>query len=322
MCSGLLPFDTALTVMDSEKTAGGILVPVNPQKHPCPDCTFCQWCSDERCELCLRKGSCCRKRLSQSEQIALYETVNRKDQTGCGSDETMDHVGAYDLKIIQPKNGYRFSLDPVLLSDFAGNGALKILDLGTGCGIIPLIMASKSANATVVGVEFQTEMASFARRNVAGNNLSDRVEIIESDIMSLKGRLEPEGFDLVISNPPYRKPGEGKTSPKAGRDLARHESTATLADFLAVAKRLVKPGGSVCMIYHPERLSELLAECLSIKLCPVRLQMVHGNYSLPARIFMVELIKGRKRALEVLPPIAVREPNYGENLQAGMRRER
>lgn len=278
------------------------------KKHPCPDCSFCQWCSDDRCALCLRTDSCCRKKLSIAEQIALYEEVNRKSHPECGIDETEDILREYDLKIIQPKNGYRFCIDPVLLSEFAGNEALKILDLGTGCGIIPLIMTRKSADTTVVGVEFQAEMVSFARRNVAGNNLSARVEIIEADIMSLKGLLEPEGFDLVISNPPYRKPSEGKTSPKAGRDLARHESTASLADFLAVAKRLVKPGGSVCMIYHPERLSEMIAESLNLKLCPVRLQMVHGNYSLPARIFMIELLKGRKRALEVLPPIAVREP--------------
>jgi tRNA1(Val) A37 N6-methylase TrmN6 len=292
------------------------------KKHPCPDCSFCQWCSDDRCALCLRTDSCHRKKLSVAEQIAQYEEVNRKSHPKRGIDETEDILREYDLKIIQPKNGYRFCIDPVLLSEFAGVEALKILDLGTGCGIIPLIMARKSAEAKAVGVEFQTEMVSFARRNVAGNNLSARVEIIEADIMALKGRLEPEGFDLVLSNPPYRKPGEGKTSPKAGRDLARHESTATLADFLAAAKRLVKPGGSVCMIYHPERLAEMIAESLNLKLCPVRLQMVHGNYSLPARIFMIELLKGKKRALEVLPPIAVREPTCGEKLQAGLKRER
>lgn len=290
------------------------------KKHPCPDCSFCQWCSDDRCALCLRTDSCCRKKLSIAEQIALYEEVNRKSHPECGIDETEDILREYDLKIIQPKNGYRFCIDPVLLAEFAGNKALKILDLGAGCGIIPLIMARKSAAVKVVGVEFQAEMVSFAKRNVAGNNLSARVEIIEADIMSLKERLEPEGFDLVISNPPYRKPGEGKMSPKRGRDLARHESTASLADFMAAAKRLVKPGGSICMIHHPERLAEMIAESLKLKLCPVRLQMVHGNYSLPARIFLIELLKGRKRALEVLPPIAVREPTWVESQQAGMKR--
>jgi tRNA1Val (adenine37-N6)-methyltransferase len=85
---------------------------------------------------------------------------------------------------------------------------------------------------------------------------------------------------------------------------------------------MVKPGGSVCMIYHPERLPELLAACLEINLCPVRLQMVHGDFSLPARMFLIELLKGRKSALQVLPPIAVKESIYGESRQAGMRRER
>ena len=147
------------------------------KKHPCPDCTFCQWCSDDRCALCLRQGSCCRKRLSQSEQIAQYEEVNRESLAGCSSDETEDQLWDYELKIIQPKNGYRFSLDPLLVCDFAGSAALKILDLGTGCGIIPLVMARKSPVSMITGVEFQAEMASFARRNVSENALSDRCEI-------------------------------------------------------------------------------------------------------------------------------------------------
>jgi len=271
--------------------------------------------------LCLRKGGC-RKTLSLAEQIAQYDEMNRKGRERKSVDETEDQLRDYDLKIIQPKDGYRFSLDPLLLCDFAGSGALRILDLGTGCGIIPLVMARKAPDSRITGVEFQNGMASLARRNVSGNALSDRVTVIESDILSLKGVLESESFDLVISNPPYRKHGEGKTSPKAGRDLARHESTASLADFLAIAKRMAKPGGSVCMIYHPERLAELLAACRDINLCPVRLQMVHGDFSLPARMFLVELLKGKKGALEVLPPIAVKESIYGESQQAGMRRER
>jgi tRNA1Val (adenine37-N6)-methyltransferase len=290
------------------------------QKHLCPDCTFCQWCGDDRCALCLRKGGC-RKTLSLAEQIAQYDEMNRKGREGC-SDETEDLLRDYDLKIIQPKAGYRFSLDPLLLCDFAGTGALRILDLGTGCGIIPLVMARKAPEARIVGIEVQSEMASLALRNVSGNALSARVTVIESDILSLKGTLESESFDLVVFNPPYRKQGEGKISPRAGRDLARHESTASLADFLAIAKRMVKPGGSICMIHHPERLPELLAECLAINLCPVRLQMVHGDFSLPARMFLIELLKGKKRALEMLPPIAVKDSIYGENQQAGMRRER
>jgi len=247
--------------------------------------------------------------------------MNRKNRDSLGSDQTEDYLRDYDLKIIQPKSGYRFSLDPLLLCDFAGPEAVRILDLGTGCGIIPLVMARKTPDSRITGVEFKAEMSLLARRNVSGNGLSGRVSIIESDILSLKGSLEPDSFDLVIANPPYRKQGEGRVSPKAGRDLARHESTASLSDFLAVSKRMVRPGGSVCMIYHPERLPELLAACLNINLCPVRLQMVHGDFSLPARMFLIELLKGRKSALQVLPPITVKESIYGESQQAGMRRE-
>jgi len=125
-----------------------------------------------------------------------------------------------------------------------------------------------------------------------------------------------------MGNPPYRRQGEGKVSPKAGRDLARHESSATLADFLSIAKRMVKPGGSICFIYHPERLAELLALSLQLKLSPARLQLVHGDFSLPAGMFLLELLKGRKSALEVLPPVAVKDSIYGEKQQAGMKRER
>lgn len=293
-----------------------------PKKHPCPDCTFCQWCGDDRCKLCLRESGCRRQTLSLAEQIARYDEVNRACRERSRGDETEEYLRDYGLRIIQPGTGYRFSLDPLLLCDFAGSGGMRMLDLGTGCGIIALVMARKSPAATIVGVEFQEEMASFARRNIAANLLAERVTLVEADILSLKGVLPSDSFDLVLSNPPYRRPGEGKTSPEAGRDKARHESTASLADFLTVAKRLVKPGGSVCMIYHPERLPELLALCREIKLCPVRLRMVHGDFSLPARMFLIELLKGKKGALEVLPPMAVKESIYGERQQAGMKRER
>lgn len=291
-------------------------------KHPCPDCTFCQWCSDDRCALCRRKDSCGKKKLSVAEQIAQYEEINRKNQPECSVDETVDYLRDYELKIIQPKSGYRFSLDPLLLCDFAPAGKINILDLGTGCGIIALVMARKYPQSSITALELQPQMAEIARRNVKNNTLAARIRIIEADIVNISGNYPADSFDLVMGNPPYRRQGEGKVSPKAGRDLARHESSATLADFLSIAKRMVKPGGSICFIYHPERLAELLALSLQLKLSPARLQLVHGDYSLPAGMFLLELLKGRKSALEVLPPVAVKDSIYGEKQQAGMRRER
>lgn len=288
------------------------------KKHPCPDCTFCQWCSDDRCALCLRKD-CCKKKLSVAEQIALYDEINRVKTADCAADETLDSLSEYGLKIIQPKSGYRFSLDPLLLSDFAPTDRNSILDLGCGCGIISLVMARKCQKAAITGVELQKEMAGIALRNCADNRLSTRVRIIESDILDLGRHLSSEGFDLVLANPPYRRQGEGKISPKPGRDLARHESSANLHDFMTIAKKMAKPGASICFICHPERMAEMLSLATGLKLSPIRLQMVHGDSTLPARMFMVEFLKGRKGTLAVLPPINIKASVYGERQQDGMK---
>jgi tRNA1Val (adenine37-N6)-methyltransferase len=234
------------------------------------------------------------------------------------TEETVDYLHAFDLRIVQPKNGYRFSLDPLLLCDFAPGDRNALLDLGSGCGIIPLVMARRSAAASLVAVEFQPAMAGLAARNISANGLGERVTVVAADILDLADRYPAESFDLVMGNPPYRRAGTGRTSPRAGRGLARHESSATLADFLAVAKRMVTPAGSICFIHHPERLAELLCGALALKLSPARLQMVHGNLSLPARMFMVELVKGRRVSLEVLPPLLVEDSPYGQQ-QAGRR---
>jgi len=226
------------------------------------------------------------------------------------SEETLDDLRGYDLRIIQPALGYRFSLDPLLLAAFAGTGeGGRVIDLGAGSGIIPLIMARMSPSAHIVGVELQEEMAALAERNVALNGLSERVGIICGDILTLRSRFPASTFDLVIANPPYRKQGTGRISPRAGRDRARHESTATLVDFLETAKYLVGPAGTIAFIYHPLRLVELCTAAAGLKLALLRLRMVHGNAGAPARMVLLELVKGRRGELEVLPPLFV----YGDD---------
>jgi len=226
--------------------------------------------------------------------------------------ETLDELTGYDLRIVQPRHGYRFSVDPLLLADFAGVGPdQRVADLGTGCGIIPLLLARRETSAAITGVEFQPVMAGIAERNVAANGLAGAIEIVGEDVLSLKKRFPVSTFDLVLSNPPYRRVGTGKVSPRAGRDGARHETTATLADFLSAAKYLVKESGRICFIYHTCRLSELLVEAAAQKLAPLRLRMVHGNASMPARMFMVELMKGRVGELQVEPPLMVRDERGG-----------
>ena len=224
--------------------------------------------------------------------------------------ETLDQLTGYDLRLVQPKHGYRFSLDPLLLADFARvRSGERAVDLGTGCGIVALLLARLEESCTVTGVEFQPVMAGIATRNVLLNNLSQRVEVVSEDVLSLKARFPVDSFDLVVSNPPYRRPGTGKVSPRAGRDDARHETSATLADFMAAAKFLVKPSGRICFIYHTCRLAELMTQAALQKLGVLRLRMVHGNDSAPARMFLVELVKGRVGELRVEPPLIVRDEN-------------
>ena len=226
------------------------------------------------------------------------------------SEETIDELKAYDLRVIQPREGYRFSLDPLLLCAFAGRGeGGRVIDLGSGSGIIPLLLARKCGPARIVGVEMQEEMAALAGRNAALNRLSDRVEIICADILSLRRRFPASSFDLVVANPPYRRQGTGRISPKEGRDRARHETTAALADFLETAKYLVSPGGTIAFIYHPVRLAEFCTAAATLKLSLLRLRMVHGNAGAAARMVLLELVKGRKGELEVLPPLFI----YGED---------
>jgi len=226
--------------------------------------------------------------------------------------ETLDELSGYGLRLVQPRHGYRFSVDPLLLADFAAvRRGERVIDLGTGCGVIALLLARLGENCAITGVEFQQVMAEIAARNVKMNGLSEQVDIVEDDVISLKARFPVDSFDLVVSNPPYRRPGTGKVSPRLGRDDARHETSATLADFLAAAKYLVKPSGRICLIYHTCRLAELMAQAAVQKLAPLRLRMVHGNSTAEARMFMIELAKGRAGELRVEPPLMVRGEGGG-----------
>ncbi len=241
-------------------------------------------------------------------------------QANAKSDETLDELRAYGLRIVQPRHGYRFSLDPLLLCDFAGvMPGEMVMDLGTGSGVIPLILA-RQAEVRVVGVEHQPAMADLARRNVAMNGLEEQIAIVEDDVANLSGRFPVSSFDRVLANPPFRKQGTGRLSPKKGRDLARHESTAGLVEFLAAAKYLVRPGGRICFVHLPARLGEFLAAAAHLRLAPLRLRLVHGTPEADARIFLMELAKGRAGDLQVLPPLftqGVSGDSVGETLPKG-----
>jgi tRNA1Val (adenine37-N6)-methyltransferase len=221
---------------------------------------------------------------------------------------TCDELKRFGLILLQPKDGYRFSLDPLLLCDFAGAGNEKsIADLGTGSGVIALVLARLAPDACVTAFEQDEQTVDLARENIRLNGFDDRITVLHEDVLHVRRHLPVSCCDLVVSNPPYRKQGRGRLNPHPGRLAARHETTAGLADFLAAAKYLVKPAGRICMIYHPSRLPEFMAEVTCQKLAVTRLRMVHGLADAEAKVFLAELAKGRKQVSTwVLPPLVVR----------------
>lgn len=220
---------------------------------------------------------------------------------------TAGSAAAFDLRLRQPGQGYRYSLDALLLADFARlrEGNENVADLGTGCGIIPLLLARRYPQSTITGIENNRQMAALAVENVRENGLQDRLRIVEGDVLSVRTVFPVSLFDAVLSNPPFRTPRSGRTSPLPGRDSARHETTATLADFLRAAKYLVKPAGRICFIHHPDRLTEFIRIAGELKLGLLRLRMVHGKEGGSAKMFLAELAKGRKDAVTVEPPLFV-----------------
>lgn len=225
-----------------------------------------------------------------------------------GEDVTLDEFKLLDLQLFQPRHGYRYSLDPLLLTRFCGQppSGSRIIDLGAGCGIIALVLARINPATSVVAVENNPEMAALVERNIQHNDLVDRVSVLVEDVINLRRSYPHSIFDLVVSNPPFRPKGSGKISPRAGRDAARHETTAGLADFIAAAKYLVKPSGRICFIQLPSRLPEFLSLAVQMKLSVLRLRMIHSNAQTPATMFMAELAKGRHSAPVVEPPLFVR----------------
>jgi len=220
------------------------------------------------------------------------------------AEETLDTLFGGRLRILQKKNGYRFSIDALLLAHFADpHPKDQMIDLGTGCGIIPLILTFRRKPTRIIGAEIQPSLADLARRNVALNRFTSRIKIWEKDLRDLTTKRLRGTFSLVLSNPPYRKAGSGRINPQEEKALARHEIKATLQDVLRAAHYLLKDKGRLAMIYPASRTAELIQEMRQFNLEPKRLQFVHSHPKEEARLMMVEGFKEGRAQVRVLPPL-------------------
>ena len=219
--------------------------------------------------------------------------------------ETLDAIESAGLKILQHRRGYRFCVDALLLADFAqaSVGRGPFIDLGTGSGVIALMLA-KATGQRGVGVELQPSLADLARRNAALNGLAGTVEVVEADWKALRGRFAPGTFRCAVTNPPFFPVSDGRVNPDGERALARHETAGSLGDAAEAARWLLKDGGSLCAVFPAVRLCDLLAEFSRCKLRLRRLRFVHPQAKLPANLILAEGVKNSPRTRpEVLSPV-------------------
>ena len=226
------------------------------------------------------------------------------------SDRTEDTFFNGRIRVLQHREGYRFSIDAVLLAAFSAPGAGdRILDLGTGCGIMPLILGCRHPAVHITGIEVQPELAALAAQNVEANGMNARITIIRADMRSLSAQAVSGPVDLVISNPPYRKGRSGRINSHPQRAVARHEILATLQDVTGAASRLLGIGGRFSVIYPAERITDLLTNLRSAGIEPKHIQTVHARERDPARLVLVSGVKGGRPGAAVHEPLVIFQPD-------------
>jgi len=222
--------------------------------------------------------------------------------------ESLDTWGRGSFRIIQEKKGYRFSLDSLILSAFTplGQGA-RVLDLGTGCGILALLLAGKFPSATVFALEWEPTLADLASRNVRLNGLQDRVFIIRGDLKQLPSFFQAGTLDAVVMNPPYRPLNSGRINPHPQKAVARHEIQATLEQCFQATAHGLKEGGKLFMIYPVRRLVGLLVYSRRFHLEPKRMRLAHSFQGKPAQWVLLEATFRGREELMIPPPLIVYE---------------
>ncbi len=215
---------------------------------------------------------------------------------------------------VQNDSGYRYSIESFLLADFVRLlPGQEVLDIGAGCGIISLLMVYREPELKVTGIEIQDSAAANAEENITKNQM--KIKIIRGDFLNLK--LAPEQFDLIVSNPPYRKINSGHINPDEGKAIARHELKLNLSAMLDKTKPILKKGGHITLAYPPIRLQETLHELKMRELFPSRVRFIHGNKNSEAKIFLVEAVKQKKSDLIVDSPLYVynKDGSYSKEMK-------
>lgn len=220
--------------------------------------------------------------------------------------ERIDDLERSGYRIIQQKNGFCFGMDAVLLTGFVQpETAGRILDLGTGTGIIPILLRAKTASRDLTGLEIQPESADMAGRSVELNDLTGDIHIVQGDIKNASEIFGSSTFDVVTSNPPYIKSGSGIVNPESAKAIARHEVLCTFEDIARQSAALLKDGGRLYLVHRPDRLAEIIDTLREYSLEPKRLRMVHSFAGSEAVMFLLEAVLGGGSGMKVERPLII-----------------
>lgn len=222
--------------------------------------------------------------------------------------ERLDDLQRAGLRLIQDPRLYSFSIDAVLLAAFArAKHRDVVVDVGTGTGVIPLLMWGRWRPSHIYGVEIQPQLADMARRSVILNGLEGVIDIIEGDVRDITSLFDHNKVDVVVCNPPYHPLNSGRAQQSTVNATARVERLLCIPELASAASRMLKSAGRLAMVHRPERLTELLAAISEKHIEPKRIQFVHPSASKPAKMVLLEAVKDGGRQLAVLPPLFIQD---------------
>lgn len=223
--------------------------------------------------------------------------------------ERIDDLGIHSLNIIQDREGFCFGVDAVLLANFVKVKRGYVgADLGTGTGIIPILILGKSSVKKIYAFEIQQEVADMARRSFQLNRMQERAEVICADLKESCKYIQPESLDFVTSNPPYMKL-QGVQNPNEKKKISRHEVMCTLEDVFRSADSLLKPKGTFYLVHRPTRLCDIFELCRKYSLEPKEMRLIHPYIHKASNLVLVRMVKQAKPDLKLLPPLYLYDEN-------------
>lgn len=233
--------------------------------------------------------------------------------------EKIEDLQCKGYKLIQNKESFCYGIDSVLLSHFAKEmkKGSKVADLGTGNGVIGILLCAKTELANIVGIEVQQESYELAKKNIQYNKLEERFQVIQGNIKEIKQLLPRESMDVVVSNPPYKKASTGLTNGNPSKTIARHEITATLDDFFQATSYLLKDKGVFYLVHRPDRLVDIFESAHKYHLEPKNMQLVYPKIDRQPNLVLLKMVKNARTELRIDKPLIIysQDGDYSEEIK-------